>query len=254
MTLVIDFPDCSRSLVGQFDPRWKIVGLLSAAFGTTLLHDLPPALVAGAGAILLSLLARLPFKWLMVKLATILAVMSFFLVWLPFVHVTDGARWDLGVLTLAPDGLRLAALILLKAVTVFTLMVVLLASAPLQETLKAAHALHVPGPLVHLVQLAYRFVFVVADEFSRLRTALRVRAFHNRPNWHSYRTVGQVAGTLLVRSHDRAERVAQAMRCRGFDGCFRSLHDFRTGWTDVIAFALIVGTTAALLGWDHLRD
>ena len=130
---------------------------------------------------MLSLLARLPFKWLMVKLATILAVMSFFLVWLPFVHVTDGARWDLGVLTLAPDGLRLAALILLKAVTVFTLMVVLLASAPLQETLKAAHALHVPGPLVHLVQLAYRFVFVVADEFSRLRTALRCAPFTTAP-------------------------------------------------------------------------
>jgi cobalt/nickel transport system permease protein len=180
-------------------------------------------------------------------------VLALFLAWLPFVHPHGQRDLALGWLELSSAGLILAALLLMKAFTVVALMLVLLASAPLQETAKAAHALRVPGLLIHLALLTYRFVFLTGEEFARLRIALRVRGFHNRADWHGYRTVGQVAGTLLVRSHDRAERVGQALRCRGFDGCFRSLHEFRTNLVDVAAFGMIVGSAAALWAWDYLR-
>jgi cobalt/nickel transport system permease protein len=147
----------------------------------------------------------------------------------------------------------LAALIVLKAVAVLTLVLVAWATAPWEVTLKALHALRVPGLLVQLLALTYRYLFLLGEEVVRLRTALRVRGYRNRANLHSYRTVGHVAGTLLVRSHERAERVGQAMRCRGFDGRFRALVDFRTRARDVLAFALIVGTAAGLLAWDLLR-
>jgi cobalt/nickel transport system permease protein len=94
---------------------------------------------------------------------------------------------------------------------------------------------------------------VVADEMARLRRALRVRGFRNRADAHSYRTVGQVAGTLLVRGAARAERVHQAMRCRGFDGTFRTLTTFRTKTLDIVTFMSLTAT-AVLLGWfDHVQ-
>jgi cobalt/nickel transport system permease protein len=98
--------------------------------------------------------------------------------------------------------------------------------------------------------MTYRYVFLLIDEFARLRIALRVRGFRNRANLHSYRTIGQVAGTLLVRSHERSERVAQAMKSRGFDGEFRTLVDFRTTAGDVLGFAAIVSFAAGLIVWD----
>src|SRR5262249_41934925 len=104
--------------------------------------------------------------------------------------------------------------------------------------------------LVLVMLLAYRYAFLLMEEFDRLRTALRVRGFRNRANLHSYRTIGQVTGTLLVRSHERSERVAQAMRARGFDGQFRSLQDFSTRGLDVLVFALVVGYACFLLAWD----
>jgi cobalt/nickel transport system permease protein len=64
--------------------------------------------------------------------------------------------------------------------------------------------------------------------------------------------VGNVTGTLLVRSLERAERVGQAMRCRGFDGRFHSLAEFRTRGRDVLLFLVMVGAAAALLLWDLL--
>jgi cobalt/nickel transport system permease protein len=125
-------------------------------------------------------------------------------------------------------------------------------TAPWEVTLKAAHALRVPGLLVQLVALTYRYLHLLVEEVGRLRIALRVRGYRNRASLHSYRTVGHVAGTLLVRSSERAERVGQAMRCRGFDGRFRSLVDFATRPPDVLAFGLIVAWAGGLLAWDIL--
>src|SRR5207237_9891052 len=116
--------------------------------------------------------------------------------------------------------------------------------------LKPARTIGAPGLLVHLVLLSHRYVFVLGEELARLRIALRVRGFRNRAGVHSYRTIGHVAGTLLVRGHERAERVAQAMRCRGFDGRFRSLHAFRTRGADVLFFAAVIGGAGGVLAWD----
>jgi cobalt/nickel transport system permease protein len=101
--------------------------------------------------------------------------------------------------------------------------------------------------------LTHRYIFVLGAELSRLRTALRVRGFRNRASRHSYRTVGHVAGTLLVRGYERAERVGQAMRCRGFDGRFRSPIEFRTTWADLLFFFLVAGGATTLLFMDVFR-
>jgi len=149
--------------------------------------------------------------------------------------------------------LSLAVLLCLKALSIVTLMLVLVATAPLSVTFQAAHALRVPGLIIHLAMLTYRYIFVLATELARLRIALRVRGYRNRASRHSYRTVGHVGGTLLVRGYERAERVGQAMRCRGFDGRFRSLAEFRTTTADLSFFLVLVGAVAGLLLWEVLQ-
>jgi cobalt/nickel transport system permease protein len=253
MTLALDFPECSRSPLGRLDPRWKLTALLPAACVAALLQTPAPVLAAAAATAVLVFLAGLPPRWLLLRLGFIGLVLAFFVGWLPFVYPETGRRWDLGWISVSPAGTALAVTLLLKALTLVTLMLALLATAPLHDTFKAAHALRLPGLFVHVVLLSYRFVFLLADEFARLRIALRVRGYRNRARGHSYRTIGRVLGTLLVRSHDRAERVGQAMRCRGFDGCFRSLHEFRTRPADVLWFAAIAGGAAALAAWDFLE-
>jgi cobalt/nickel transport system permease protein len=79
-----------------------------------------------------------------------------------------------------------------------------------------------------------------------------VRGFRNRANAHSYRTVGQAAGTLLLHGYERAERVSHAMRCRGFDGRFRSLAAFRTRRVDVLTLMMVSVGVLALVGLDVL--
>lgn len=250
MTLFLDIPAAQRSPLHRLDPRWKLAALLPAAGALAVLQSPLPALVALSGAVMLVAIARVPWRWFAVRLGVALLVPAFLVVWLPLTLRPGDALLQLYGLTLSATGMLHAAMLLTKAAAIVSLMLVLLASAPLQDTLKAAQSLRIPGWLVQIGLLSYRYVFVLAEEFVRLRTALRVRGYRNRAGLHGYRTIGQVAGTLLVRGHERSERVAQAMRCRGFDGRFRSLHDFRTHGSDVLFFAAAVAGAAAVLAWD----
>jgi cobalt/nickel transport system permease protein len=73
-----------------------------------------------------------------------------------------------------------------------------------------------------------------------------------RATRHGYRALGHATGAVLVRGADRADNVAAAMRCRGFDGTFHSLASFRTTSADIISFALLAAATVALVLWDRL--
>ena len=57
---------------------------------------------------------------------------------------------------------------------------------------------------------------------------------------------------LLVRGFERAERVGHAMRCRGFDGRFRTLTEFRTRPADVVAFLALFGAAVGLWLLDRV--
>jgi cobalt/nickel transport system permease protein len=250
MTTGFDLPECPPSLLSRMDPRWKLAAVLLASVACTLLRSATPAVLALGGALLLVVVARLPARWYVRRLTTAMVLFAVLLIWLPFVVEEGHDVLDLGWLQISLTGsgrlLRLTA----GLSALLTLILVLLATTPISSICKAAGALYFPRLLVLLILLTYRYAFLLLEEFSRLRIALRVRGFRNRANLHSYRTIGQVAGTLLVRSHERSERVAQAMAARGFDGTYRTLQDFATKPADVLVFLSIVGYAFVLVGWD----
>jgi cobalt/nickel transport system permease protein len=242
MTLAFARLPSPESPLRDLDPRWKLA-TFTLLVGLTLPLRTPQA--AGGAfllATLLALLGRVPLRWLGIRLAGAALVLAPFVLTLPWLMRNSPGGWRAGV--------ELGLVVMAKALTVLTLVLTCLTAAPLEATLKAAHALKVPGLLVQLFLLTWRYLFLLAEELGRLRTALRARGYRNRFNRHSYRTVGQVAGSLLVRSHERGERVSQAMRCRGFDGRFRCLADFHSGWREVVFLVLLAALGTGLLMLD----
>jgi cobalt/nickel transport system permease protein len=216
------------------------------------LHTPAVAGAALAAALGLAFLARLPSGWFLQRLSAAALFIALFALPLPWLLAGEGPSWIAAPIRPSWHGIEAGLLLTTKAITLVTLLLVVQATAPLETTLKGAHALRIPGLLVQLSLLTYRYVFVLADELRRLRIALRVRGYRNRASRHCYRTAGHLAGTLLVRGYERAERVGQAMRCRGFDGQFRSLTAFVTRPADVVGFLLIATSAAALAVWDWL--
>jgi cobalt/nickel transport system permease protein len=238
------------SPLARRDPRWRLAAFTIAVFAIAALRQLVPSAVALGFALVLAAIARVPGRWYRARIGLVLIALVPFFVVVPFTVDRGERLWEWRFLHVTDAGLEVAAALAMKTVALVTLALTLLASAPLHVTLAAAGRLGMPRLLVHLTMLTYRYVFLLLDELNRLRIALRVRGFRNAMTVHAYRTVGQVTGTLIVRGADRADGVAQAMRCRGFDGCFRTLATFRTRPADVLQFTLIVGVAGGLVAWD----
>ena len=80
-----------------------------------------------------------------------------------------------------------------------------------------------PEAALGVLERARDAVGAAMGEVRGLRVALRVRGFRLKANRHGYRTAGHAVGAMLVRGADRADRVAESMRARGFDGRFHTL-------------------------------
>lgn len=250
MTLAFRHRPVPDSALSRWDSRWKLAAVLLAVGGIAALDHLAPAAVALALGLSLLILARLPGAWVRVRLFLFaLAALPFLLV-LPF--TLEGPGWDIGPVKISERGLIAGFAVFCRGLTIGCFALLLVGTAPLHHTLAAAHKLRLPGLLVQLTLLAYRYAFLLADEMRRLRVAMRTRGFRVRATRHGYRALGHATGALLVRGAERADNVAAAMRCRGFDGKFHTLTAFRTRAADIISFVALVAAAAAFVLWDRL--
>src|SRR5262245_41797807 len=140
---------CPESPLRRLDPRWKLAALVLAAASVAGLHAWPPAVVALIVALGLALLGRVPLPWLLARLGSVAVVLVPFAVSLLF--LLPGPQRPLfawGWLQVSWDGIDAAVTLCARALAVVTLLLVLLAASSLDATLKAAHALRVPGLMV----------------------------------------------------------------------------------------------------------
>jgi cobalt/nickel transport system permease protein len=112
--------------------------------------------------------------------------------------------------------------------------------------------LGVPVKLVHLFLFTVRYAAVFRTETGRLLEAMRARAFVLRSSRHSWRTLGNLTGMMLVRSVERAERVEEAMRCRGFSGRLPLVATETFAPADVVFGTLLGVVLISLIAADRL--
>ena len=85
---------------------------------------------------------------------------------------------------------------------------------------RAMAALGVSERFVRLFMFVVRYHGIFGVEIRRQFESMRARGFRAGVRRHAFRSYGNLAGMILVRSIERAERVDEAMRCRGFSGRF----------------------------------
>ena len=250
MNLALRYQPIPDSPLAQWDCRWKLAAFFFAVSGTAFLDHLAPAVAALSLGLLLLAFSKLTAKWVRARLAVFAVAALPFAIILPL--TLEGPGWELFSFPISERGLVSGLAVFCRGLAIGSLVLVLVGTAPLHHTFTAARRLRIPGVLVLLALLAYRYTFLLNDELRRLRVALWVRGFRTRLARHTYHTLGHVVGAVLVRGSDRAERVADAMRCRGFDGRFHTLAEFGTRPRDVVFFLLAILTAAGLVVWDRL--
>lgn len=236
-------------MVHRLDPRGKIVIAALFAVVVAAVKSLPGALAGLALAFAWLALARLPWPKVLFRLLAVNGFIFFLWAVLPFTYPGDPV-WHLGPLVASRQGLALAGLITVKSNAMLTGLIALIATTPVVTLGQALHSLRLPDKLCHLLLFTYRYLYVFELEFQRLVQAMKIRGFQPRTNLHTYRAYAYLAAMLLVRSYDRADRVFQAMLCRGFHGVFYSLRTFSWQRRDGIFLATALLALAVLVALE----
>ncbi|MFZ5586191.1 MAG: cobalt ECF transporter T component CbiQ [Thermodesulfobacteriota bacterium] len=239
------------SLFHRLDPRAKLMAALAFSLAVALARQWPaPALglaLAAAGAAA----ARLDARELAKRLIAVNGFTALLWVLLPW-QITAGAD-PLGLgLAWSPAGLALALLITLKANAIVLGLTLLLATSPMNHIFHALAHWRVSPRLLQIFFFFYRYLHVLHQEWHRLFLGLRARGFRPRSSLHTYRTYAYLLGNLLLRSLDRAQRVYQAMLCRGFKGTYWLLDHFHWRRRDSLFLAVAGLAVAVLAGLEAL--
>lgn len=223
------------SLIHRLDARVKFVLTLAFIFTTALapVGAWPVYVLLFFLALSVEILSELGvgyvLKRAMLALPFVLAALPVLVTarGVPLVSMLVGP-W---LLTVTREGVERFASIALKSGLSVQMAVVLVSSTSFPDLLVAMRAVGIPRLLVAIVGLAWRYLFVMADEALRLMRARAARS--GRPPqsgtrvggnvcWRA-RVTGGMAGSLFVRSIERADRIYAAMLSRGYDGEVRTL-------------------------------
>jgi cobalt/nickel transport system permease protein len=227
--------------LGRLDPRTRVAAAAAAAVLFAPLQR--PAAAAAALTLALGLVAsaRLPAPALRARILGLHAVL---LLVLPFAI----APGDGGVPWWAWARSAPAVTIWLKTHALLLSATALLGTLPPQDLGHALARMRMPARLVALWMMTVRYLGVLGAEWTRLRRAARARGFLPGTSLHTCRVLANGAAMLLVRSVQRAEHIARAMACRGFQGRFPVWAESRAGAADAL-FSAATLTGLAVTLW-----
>ena len=178
-----------------------------------------------------------------------------FFIWLFIPFSVEGWRLiSIGPFVATREGVELALKITIKSNLILIAIAAFFTTMPVFTLGRAMRHLRMPGKIVNLLLFTFRYIHVILKEFDRLTNAIKIRGFQPGTNIHTYKTYAFLAGMLFVRSYDRAERVHNAMLCRGFHECFYDLSEFSLKITDVVFLVLMsfIIASIGLLEWTRI--
>lgn len=223
--------------VSRLDPRIRLSAALLFIIVLVFLRSPLSLIAAVAVGVGTAIWAQPPLRPTLRRLAEVEGFLVLLLASLPFT-VPGMTLFSVFGFPASLEGLGRAAMIVARVNAAVLVIAGLLSTMGTAHFAGAMAGIGIPDKIAHLFQLTVRYISVFRDEYSRLRRAMQARAFRAGSNWHSWRTLGNLVGMLLVRSMERAERVSRAMRCRGFSGTSAPFEHGRLALHDAAFFAL----------------
>ncbi|MCF8067089.1 MAG: cobalt ECF transporter T component CbiQ [Desulfobacterales bacterium] len=241
------------SIIHKLGPRYRIVIAVLYAFIVAVSYQFPVLILSLCISAIMAVCAQLNFRALVQRLLLVNVFILFFWIVLPLTGGGD-IQFYVGPLPVYKNGILMSARITLKSNAILLSLISLIATMPFSVAGQALHALKVSDKIVHLLLISYRYIFVLEQEYRRLITAARIRGFKAGNNIHTLKTVAYLAGMLLVRAVRRAERVHQAMLCRGFKGKYYCLASFKPSYGNWIftTFMAIIIICLAVMEWGNI--
>lgn len=130
-----------------------------------------------------------------------------------------------GEISISVEGLQMFISIAIKSILSIQAAILLVSTSRPTEIFLALERLRVPTLFISIINLAYHYLFVIRDEVLRMIRARSSRSSSGLTKkssggslWWRAKVTGGMAGSILLRSIERSDRVYAAMLSRGYNG------------------------------------
>lgn len=246
-------------LLQRLDPRVKAIAMLGFVVVAAVIRNIPVLIGLYAVALALAAASRISMTyfvkrvWLFVPIFTgIVVVPATFSFITPGDVVVPLGDWFGHRVGLTSQGLRSAALIVVRVAASISFVVLLAVTTTWARLLAALRAMFLPKMFVLVLGMAYRYVFHLLGSVTDMYEARKARTVQVDTVSKSARAfVAATAGTLFGKAHSMSEEVHQAMVSRGYTGQPRTLSEFKIRPLDVLFAAGCVILVVVVVGIDR---
>jgi cobalt/nickel transport system permease protein len=202
----------------HIDGRVKTAVLLASVIVASTLTHWILALALWVCAVALFFSLQFSMRKLLVRLLIPLGI-----AWVVFLSVlfTQGSHALFTIplkfftLTARQEGAMQGLLLFVRIMAAVTLATLLALSTPMIEILETLRLWRIPGVMVDIADLMYRYVFILQDTAHTMHCA-QLSRLGNTGSWaHRVADTGNIAASLMVKSLDRSTRIYNAMAARG---------------------------------------
>lgn len=128
-----------------------------------------------------------------------------------------GTAFYIGSIAVSMGMVSFASIMLKTTLTVFAVLI-LIATTSFVEISEQLILLKIPRIVCLQFVMTYRYLSVLIVETTTMFLSYSLRA--PKQKGIKMKDMGSFLGQLILRSFDRAERIYQAMKCRGFEGVY----------------------------------
>ena len=159
----------------------------------------------------------------------------------------DAPIYSAGPVHVHGSGLLAASVLQARACIIVSVVIGHQGITPWNRWVWAAGKLGVPASLLNLFTITLRYLPLIGAETRRTSTAARARGFEAGADLRSYGVLASMAGSGMVRSYLRSERLYRAMLSRGYRGVFHPLKTESVDSVDIVFAGLSLCLAAALI-------
>lgn len=143
--------------------------------------------------------------------------------------------------------LAACARLVLKALGAVSCMYFLALNTPLSDVFQVLGRTRLPQFIITLMELIYRYIFVLLEEAGRMLIAKDSR-LGNISFRVSLQSLGELASMLFIRAYQRAGRLYAGLEARGYNGRFNTLELEYVKSGKMIAAAILISTLLLGMG------
>jgi cobalt/nickel transport system permease protein len=204
----------SDGFLQRRDPRVSLGSVAGLALAVMLSRTLTAVLLFGLVTVVLARVSAVPLRRLLARSAVVPLASA--VIVLPRAVLVPGETLVAAAgLTVTEAGVAYVVVFTLRVGVGVALLSLIVLTTPFSAVIAAMRELYVPVALVWVVAVTYRYLFLFFDELQRLLLARNSRTTGRSSLRGGWRDARRLAGTFLLRTLDRGERVGRGMRARG---------------------------------------